>query len=143
MSTSDENEHTLRKCFQVLLQVIPPDTFYGNKTGHKVIIPNNCDELRSSLDKAWPKYYLFLCISHILHQVRCCTEHDSCCICFFIFYFFSLSLVPLNCCVFHVKLFKKAVSGHYSVDFLGKWRVFQLESLFRVCTLLYPSSWDF
>ena len=48
-----------------------------------------------------------------------------------------------NCCVCHVKLFKKSVSDHYSMDFLGKGRVFELESLFRVSTLLYTSSLDF
>ena len=47
-----------------------------------------------------------------------------------------------NCCVCHVKLFKKSVSDHYSVDFLGKERVFKLESLFRVSTLPYTSSLD-
>ena len=41
-----------------------------------------------------------------------------------------------NCCVCHVKLLKKSVSDHYSVDFLEKGRVFKLESLFRV---VYPT----
>ena len=45
-----------------------------------------------------------------------------------------------NCCVCLVKLFKKSVSDHYSVDFLGKGRVFKLESLSRVSTLLHRSS---
>ena len=40
-----------------------------------------------------------------------------------------------NCFVCHVKLYKKSVSDHFSVDFLGKRRVFKLESLFRVSTL--------
>ena len=48
-----------------------------------------------------------------------------------------------NCCVCHVKLFKKSVSDHYSVDFLGKGRVFKLESLFRVSMVLYKLSLDF
>ena len=50
-----------------------------------------------------------------------------------------------NCCVCHVKLFKKSVSDHYSVDFLKKGRVFKfkLESLFKVSTLLCTSSLDF
>ena len=46
-------------------------------------------------------------------------------------------------CVCHLKLFKKSVSDHCSVDFLRKGRVFKLESLFRVSTLLYTSSLDF
>ena len=46
-------------------------------------------------------------------------------------------------CVCHVKLFKKSVSDHYSMDFLGKGRVFKLDSLFRVSTLLYTSSLHF
>ena len=45
---------------------------------------------------------------------------------------FSLSLVSLtrsywghrNCCVCNVTLFIKLVSDHYSVNFLGKGRVF-------------------
>ena len=44
-----------------------------------------------------------------------------------------------NCCICHVKLFKKSVSDHCSVDFLGKGRVFNLKSLVRVSTLLYTS----
>ena len=75
-------------------------------------------------------------------------DHDSYCFCFFVFFFFSLSLVPLTrsywcCCVCYVKLFQKSVPDHYSVGFLGKWRMFKLESLFRVSTLLYTSSLDF
>ena len=51
-------------------------------------------------------------------------------------------LLHRNCCVCHVKLFIKSVSDRYSVDFLGKWRVFKLESFFKVSTLLYTSSLD-
>ena len=47
--------------------------------------------------------------------------------CFFVYYLFSLSPVPLtfghrNCCVCHVKLFIKSVSDF--AGFLGKGRVF-------------------
>ena len=52
-------------------------------------------------------------------------------------------LVHTNFCVYHVKLFKKSVSGHYSVDFLGKMKLCKLESLFKVYTILYTSSFDF
>ena len=51
-------------------------------------------------------------------------------------------LVHRNCCVCHLKLFKKSVSNHYSVDFIGEGRIFKLESLFRVSTLLYTSLLD-
>ena len=45
-------------------------------------------------------------------------------VCFFLYYLFSLSPVPLTRIywgieiVCHVKLFIKSVSGHYSVDFI-------------------------
>ena len=58
-------------------------------------------------------------------------EHDSYCVCFFVYYLCSLSLVSLTksywcieIVVSHIKLFIKLVSDHYSVDFLGKDRVF-------------------
>ena len=44
----------------------------------------------------------------------------------FLFFFFVSGpfnwelLEHRNCCVCHVKLFKKSVSDYYSVDFLGK-----------------------
>ena len=44
-------------------------------------------------------------------------------------------LVHRNCCVCHVKLFRKSISDHYSVDFLAEGRVFKLASLFRMSTL--------
>ena len=56
-------------------------------------------------------------------------EHDSCCVCFCVYYFFSLSLVPLSWSLF--------------CHFLGKGRVFLFESLFRVSALRYISSFDF
>ena len=71
-------------------------------------------------------------------------EHDSSCVCFFLYYSFSLSPVPLTrsywgieIVVFNVTLFIKSVSDHYSVDFFGKGRVFYFESLFRLFALLY------
>ena len=52
-------------------------------------------------------------------------EHDGCCVCFFVFslFFFLWLLVQRNCCACY----------HYSVDFLGKGRVFWFQSLLRVC----------
>ena len=38
-----------------------------------------------------------------------------------------------NCCACCVELFKSQLSDHYSVDYLGKGRVFWFQSLFRVC----------
>ena len=65
---------------------------------------------------------------------------------FFVYHLFSLFLVPLTrtywcieidtCCV---KLIIKSVSDN-SVNFVGKWREFQFESLFRVSSLLCMSS---
>ena len=78
-----------------------------------------------------------------------CVEHDGCSVCFFIYYLFSLFRSPLwrsrggNCGVCHVKLFIKSVFDHYSVDFLGKGKVFQFDSLFRVSALLHITSLDF
>ena len=44
---------------------------------------------------------------------------------FFVASPFNLELLGhRNCFVCHVKLFVKSVSDHYSVDFLGKGRVF-------------------
>ena len=62
-------------------------------------------------------------------------EHDTCCVCFYVYYLFSFSPVPLTRsywrtvlahrnCACNVTLFIKSVSDHYSVDFLGKARVF-------------------
>ena len=72
--------------------------------------------------------------------------HGSCCVYCFAYFLFSLSPVPnqellahRKCCVCHGQLFIKSLSDHYSVDFLGKGRVFQFESLFSVSTLLYAS----
>ena len=65
-------------------------------------------------------------------------EHESCCL--FVFSLSSLSLVPLTrsyyCRETAVSVasnyFKSQLPDHYSVDFLGKGRVFLFQSLFRV-----------
>ena len=68
-------------------------------------------------------------------------EHDGCCLCFFAFNFFffftsspfNLQLrVHRNYFVCSSKYFRRQVTDHYCVDFLGKWRVFWFQSLFRV-----------
>ena len=71
-------------------------------------------------------------------------------LCLFLYLLFVFFVpVPLwrsrggNCGVCHVKLFIKSVFDHYSVDFLGKGKVFQFDSLFRVSALLHITSLDF
>ena len=70
-------------------------------------------------------YYLIVCFFTCAF-VFCClmtwVQHDSCCVCFFVYYLFSLLWVPLTRKL--LKLFIKSVSDHYAVDFDGKERVF-------------------
>ena len=79
--------------------------------------------------------YFFICAFFFWSLMSCLffnwVEHDSCCVCFFVYYLFSLSLVPLTrsywgieIVVCNVTLFIKSVSDHYSVDFLGNGRAF-------------------
>ena len=75
---------------------------------------------------------LFLSVSSMIVVVSV-----SLFIVFFVYGPFKYDLLGhRNCCVCHVKLSIKSVSDHYSVDFLGKGRVFKFESLFRVSALL-------
>ena len=75
-------------------------------------------------------FYLYCCcLLSFMTSVSC--QSDSRFACFLIYYLFSLPLVPLTrrywyieIFVCHVKLLIETVSDHYSVDFLGKERVF-------------------
>ena len=93
-------------------------------------------------DKRWilseSCFYLCFCFCFVFVFLLCplplffkWLEHDSCCVCFFVYYLCSLSLVSLTISYWcieivlsHIKLFIKLVSDHYSVDFLGKDGVF-------------------
>ena len=75
-------------------------------------------------------FYLYCCcLLSFMTSVSC--QSDSHFACFLIYYLFSLPLVPLTrrywyieIFVCRVKLLIETVSDHYSVDFLGKERVF-------------------
>ena len=49
--------------------LVGEEGFYNRKEGPKVILTDNCDELRSSLSKIWPGATLLLCVFHVLQQV--------------------------------------------------------------------------
>ena len=69
LSTSGKKENPLRKIFQLLQKILPPDALGGKKTRPKVIMSDNCDERRSSLKKTWSESKLLLDIFLILQQV--------------------------------------------------------------------------
>ena len=78
--------------------------------------------------------FFYLCFCLLFSLVLCLffkwLECDSCCVCCFVYYLISLSLVALTRSywgieiVRHVRLFIKSVSDHYSVNFLEKGWVF-------------------
>ena len=72
--------------------------------------------------RAWLLLCQFLCFFFCLWSLLIRTET-------------ALSLVQ--------SYFRSQVSHHYSVDFLGKGRMFSFQSPFRVSTLLYTSLLDF
>jgi len=67
--TSDEQTDTLRSALQMFQNALPNGAFFGCESGPAVIMTDNCDELRSALNEAWPKSTLLLCTFHILQQV--------------------------------------------------------------------------
>ena len=88
-------------------------------------------------DSGWVlSHSFFICVFVFCSLISCLffkwVEHDSCCVCFFCLLFaFCVSgpsnwelLGYRNCSVCNATLFIKSVSDHYSVDFLGKGRVF-------------------
>ena len=70
-------------------------------------------------------FFLLLLLPFVLSCPVLCfkwIEHDSCCVCFFVYYLFSLSPVPLGKTYWGIELFClscktiKPVSDHYSVE---------------------------
>ena len=84
-------------------------------------------------------YYLIVCffLLVLLSFVLSCpvsffkwAEHDSCCVCFFVYHLFPLSLLPLTRSYWGIGIVlslmwnDQSVSDHYSVDIHGKGGVF-------------------
>ena len=69
MITSDETEETFTKGFKMLNCTPPNDAFFNAIDEPLIFMTDNCDELRASIKKAWPKATLLLCNFHILQQV--------------------------------------------------------------------------
>lgn len=69
--TSDEKEQTLVDALQLFQSSLPEFAFYGASpsTGPKVIMTDNCSELREALKTVWPNATTVLCIFHVLQQV--------------------------------------------------------------------------
>ena len=67
---SDDKDLTLMKVLNMLHEIFPERTFYGN-AGPSVIMNDNCDELRNALKKKFPDSCLLLCIFNIVQQVWC------------------------------------------------------------------------
>ena len=75
-------------------------------------------------------FYLYCCcLLSLMTSVSC--QSDSSFACLLIYYLFSLPLVPLTRRYWYIEIFVclvklliETVSDHYSVDFLGKERVF-------------------
>ena len=66
--TSDEKEQTLKDALKLLKSCLPDYAFYGAQFP-KVVMTDNCYELRSSLSDVWPGAVSLLCIFHVLQQV--------------------------------------------------------------------------
>ena len=66
MITSDETEETLTKGFEMLKCTLPSDEFFNTIDGLLIFMMDNCDELRTSIKKVWPKATPILCNFHIL-----------------------------------------------------------------------------
>ena len=76
--------------------------------------------------------------------------HDSCCICFFVHFLLSLSLVPLIRCYWCIEIvlvlqnyFKSEVSDHLSVDFLEKRECLDFNHSLRSLPYVFRSDLDF
>ena len=66
--TSDEKEQTLKDALEMLKTCLPDYAFYGAQFP-KVVMTDNCYELRSSLSDVWPGAVSLLCLFHVLQQV--------------------------------------------------------------------------
>ena len=69
--TSDEKTETLIEAMELFKSALPENAFFGNgpATGPRVIMTDNCLELRDAIMQAWPETTRVLCIFHILQQV--------------------------------------------------------------------------
>ena len=69
--TSDVKTQTLIDALSLFKSSLPDYAFFGSSPdiGPKVIMTDNCLELRDSLHHAWPHVTLTLCIFHILQQI--------------------------------------------------------------------------
>ena len=69
--TSDEKTQTLIDALSLFKSSLPDYAFFGSSSdiGPKVIMTDNCLELRDSLHHTWPHATLTLCIFHILQQI--------------------------------------------------------------------------
>ena len=69
--TSDETTETLNEAIRLFKASLPANAFYGNgpTRGPKVMMTDNCSELRAALNTQWPETVVVLCIFHILQQV--------------------------------------------------------------------------
>ena len=69
--TSDEKTQTLIDALSLFKSSLPDYAFFGSSSdiGPKVIMTDNCLELRDSLRHTWPHATLTLCIFHILQQI--------------------------------------------------------------------------
>ena len=69
--TSDEKTETLIEEMELFKSALPANAFFGNgpATGPRVIMTDNCLELRDAILQAWPETTHVLCIFHILQQV--------------------------------------------------------------------------
>ena len=66
--TSDEKEQTLKDALEMLRTCLPDYAFYGAQFP-KVVMTDNCYELRSSLTDVWPGAVSLLYLFHVLQQV--------------------------------------------------------------------------
>ena len=70
MIVSDERTTTLVEGFTLLKNCMGNDAFFGRKClGPRVIMTDNCSELRDALKIVWPQSRLLLCIFHLMQQV--------------------------------------------------------------------------
>uniref|UniRef100_A0A7M5XMD0 MULE transposase domain-containing protein n=2 Tax=Clytia hemisphaerica TaxID=252671 RepID=A0A7M5XMD0_9CNID len=61
--TSDETTDTLVRALDMFISILPKSSFFGrgNDAGPKIIMTDNCSELRDALKHAWPNAILLFC----------------------------------------------------------------------------------
>jgi hypothetical protein len=76
--TSDEQEETIHKAFEMVKEVLPSDAFFGNgpHTGPRIFMIDDSSAERSTLGKTWPSAEILLCTFHFL-QRRWTWLHDG------------------------------------------------------------------